>query len=233
MPDKQNLVFMSGLLLDEHMWRDQIEAFAGEFEITVPDCSKHDNVECLARDFLRSAPKRFAIAGLSKGGSTVFEVFKQAPERVTRLALLDTTPLPDTPEATAARLKSIRRVNRGELKQMLTDLLPILLYKSRLLDQPLCRRILGMSLEMGADTFIRQQKAVMNRPDYRDLLEKINVPTLIVCGAEDALTPLPISQDMARRIPGAKLVVIPECGHLSTMEQPDAVNTALREWLAA
>lgn len=233
MPEKQNLVLMSGLLLDEHMWQDQIEALAGEFEITVPDCSRHDNVEDLARDFLRSAPERFAIAGLSKGGSTVFEVFKQAPGRVTRVALLDTTPLPDTPEATAARLKGISRARRGEFEQMLWELLPILLYKSRLQDKPLCRRIVGMSVEMGAETFIRQQKAIMDRPDYRDLLEKINVPALVVCGAEDALTPLPISEEMARRIPGAKLVVIPECGHLSTMERPEAVTVALREWLAA
>jgi pimeloyl-ACP methyl ester carboxylesterase len=158
---------------------------------------------------------------------------RRAPERVTRLALLDTRPAPDTPEESERRRELIRlaETERG-FTPVTNRMLPLLVHPSRVQDAPLVRVIRGMAERTGIEGFVRQQTAIINRPDSRPGLKDIRVPTLILCGREDAITPLKLHEEMAKAIEGSMLVVIEECGHLSTLERPEEVNRALRDWLS-
>jgi pimeloyl-ACP methyl ester carboxylesterase len=166
------------------------------------------------------------------GGYLAQEVMRQAPERVTRLALLDTSARADTLERTALRRGLIELARKGEFKGITPRLLPQWIHPDRLHDQALTREIMAMTQRVGRDAYLRQMQAIMGRPDGRADLPRIAVPTLVLCGREDQSTPLALHEEIAALIPGATLVVVERCGHLSTMERPDEVNAALRRWLA-
>jgi pimeloyl-ACP methyl ester carboxylesterase len=185
----------------------------------------------IAKSILAAAPARFALAGLSMGGYIAYEILRQAPERVTRLALLDTGYRADAPERREQRLALMALAEREGARKAQETLLPALIHKSRLTDKALVEAVLQMGTDTGTDAFKRQQTALMSRPDSTPLLASIRCPTLVLVGREDALTPPELSQEMASRIPDAKLEIVPDCGHLSTMEQPAAVNRAMRAWL--
>jgi pimeloyl-ACP methyl ester carboxylesterase len=165
------------------------------------------------------------------GGYVALEIVRQAPERVARLALLDTQARADTAEITARRRGLIELAHKGEFKGVTPRLLPALLHPDRLQDDGLTATVTAMAEAVGQQAFLRQQQALMTRADLRPLLGKIGCPTLVLCGRQDALTPLPLSLEMAAAIPDATLVVLPRCGHLSTLERPDAVTAQLRAWL--
>ena len=112
-------------------------------------------------------------------------------------------------------------------------LLPLLVHPSRVKDSRLTKIIRRMAQHTGVDGFVRQQKAIISRPDSRAVLQTVRIPTLVLCGRQDALTPLSMHEEMARLTPGARLVVVEECGHLSTLEKPVEVNAALIQWLSA
>ena len=156
---------------------------------------------------------------------------RQAPERVTRLALLDTSARADTPEQTARRRGLIELSEKGEFKGVTPRLLPLLIHPARHEDKPLTDLVMGMAERVGKDAFLRQQKAIMGRPDGREDLRRITCPTLVLCGRQDALTPLALHEEIAGLVPGAKLVAVEDCGHLSTMEKPVTVTAALARWL--
>jgi pimeloyl-ACP methyl ester carboxylesterase len=187
----------------------------------------------IARSILASAPERFALAGLSMGGYVAFEIVRQAPERVERLALLDTGSRSDTPERTAARLDLIAQAEREGVRWAQELLMPVLIHKARLGDKPLVDTILQMAVDTGLEAFKRQEAALIGRPDNRPLLASIRCPTLVLVGREDALTPVEQHREIAAGISGAMLEIVPDCGHLSTLEQPEAVSRALRTWLRA
>jgi pimeloyl-ACP methyl ester carboxylesterase len=186
----------------------------------------------IARSVLATAPRRFALAGLSMGGYIAYEIVRQAPERVTRLALLDTGSRADAPERKARRLELIALAEREGVEAAQDALMSVLIHKSRLTEKPLVDAIRQMAVDTGVAAFKRQQAAIMGRPDNRPLLARIRCPTLVLVGREDALTPVDLAREIAAGIPGARLKIVPDCGHLSTMERPDAVNHALRAWLA-
>jgi pimeloyl-ACP methyl ester carboxylesterase len=167
------------------------------------------------------------------GGYVAQEIMRTAPERVERLALLDTSARADTEEQTSRRRGLIELASKGQFKGVSPRLLPSFLHPDRLRDKPLTDAVMAMAERVGRDAFLRQEEAIMGRIDGRDSLRAIRCPTLILCGADDALTPPKVHREMAERIPHAKLVVVPECGHLSTMERPEAVTAAMREWLGA
>lgn len=224
-------MLLPGLLCNRRLWEPQIDAFGRAAQILVADLAQDDTVAGMARRVLADAPDEFALAALSMGGYVAFEIMRQAPERVQRLALLDTSARPDRPEQSARRRGLMELAQKGRFKGVTPQLLPILIHPDRRSDQALVRTVMDMAEEIGMDAFLRQQQAIMGRPDSRPLLPAIACPTLVLCGADDQLTPLELHEEMAAGIPGARLVVVPECGHLSTLERPDAVNAALRAWL--
>jgi pimeloyl-ACP methyl ester carboxylesterase len=231
MTAKTHLVLVPGLLCTGALWGPQIEALSGMVEITVADHTRQDSMEAIARSILAEAPERFALAGLSMGGYVAYEIVRQAPGRVTRLALLDTGSRADAPERSAARRELIATAEREGVRRAQEVLLPVLVHKDRLSDKPLIEKVVQMAADTGVDAFKRQQAAIMGRPDNRPLLPSIKCPTLVLVGREDALTPVELAQEIAAGIPGARLETVPHCGHLSTLEQPEAVTRAMRTWL--
>jgi pimeloyl-ACP methyl ester carboxylesterase len=226
------LLLLPGLLCDARLWRDVLPPLAGLAAARVADLTRADSVSGMARDALavmEDVP-RFAVAGLSMGGYVALEIMRRAPDRVTHLALLDTSARPDTPEQTERRQGLLALSRQGQFKGVTPRLLPLLVHASRQ-QGPVAEDVMAMAERVGAEAFLRQQTAIMGRPDSRPLLPRIAVPTLIACGEEDALTPPALHEEMAALIPGARLVRFAGAGHLPTMEVPDAAATALAAWL--
>jgi pimeloyl-ACP methyl ester carboxylesterase len=228
-----NLVLIPGLLCSPALWTPQIRALSDIADLTVADHTRHDSMPEIAKAILAEAPERFALAGLSMGGYIAYEIIRQAPERVTRLALLDTSARADAPERREGRLRLIALAEQGGAVKAQRELLPLLIHTDRLGDKPLVDTVLQMAIDTGLTAFKRQQTAIMARPDNRPLLSRISCPSLVLVGRQDALTPPAMAQEIADGIAGARLEIIPECGHLSTLERPEAVNRALRDWLDA
>ncbi|MBX6366588.1 MAG: alpha/beta fold hydrolase [Rhodospirillales bacterium] len=227
------LVLLPGLLCDAALWAPQVSALRGLADpIMIGDLTRHDSMAGMAEAVLAEAPPRFALAGLSMGGYCAFEIMRRAPERVTRLALLDTSARPDTDEQRARRRGLIELAEKGEFKGVTPRLLPLLIHPDRLGDEALTATVMGMAERVGKEAFLRQQKAIMGRPDSRPDLARINCPTLVLVGRQDALTPVALHEEMAAGIPGARLVIIEDSGHLATLEKPEAINAALEDWLA-
>jgi pimeloyl-ACP methyl ester carboxylesterase len=225
------VVFLPGLLCDADLWAAQLAVISADRPVMVANIAGAETVAALAQAVLADAPQRFALAGLSMGGYVALEIMRQAPGRVAGLALVDTSARPDSEEQTRRRRALLALARTGRFKGVTPRLLPTLLHPDRLADPILAGRVMAMAGRIGRDAFLRQQAAILGRPDSRPDLMRIDCPTLVVCGRQDALTPLPLSEEMAGLIPGAQLVVIEDSGHLSSMEQPDAVNTALASWL--
>lgn len=231
MPEALPLLLLPGLLCDAVLWRHQLTNLADLVAATVADLSAADSMEALARSVLAEAPERFALAGLSMGGYVAFEIMRQAPERVTRLALLDTTARPDTAEQTERRKALIYLTQDGRFNQVMPRLLPMLIPPARRDDRALVETVVGMADRIGADAFVRQQTAIMHRSDSRPSLPAIGCPTLVLGGREDALTPPEVMAEIAAGIPGARHLIIDQCGHLSPLERPEEVTWLLRGWL--
>jgi pimeloyl-ACP methyl ester carboxylesterase len=231
MTPKAPLILLPGLLCDRALWAPQLASLSDIADMTVGDLTGADSLAGMVSAVLQGAPARFALAGLSMGGYAAFEVMRQAPERVERLALLDTSARPDTPEHKKSRLELIELAKRGNFKGVTPRLLPRWVHPSRVNDPEIVTTVTEMTQRVGRDAFVRQQTAIMNRPDSRPLLSRIHCPTLVLCGHEDASTPPELHREIATDIADARLVIVPECGHLSTIERPDAVNDALRRWL--
>jgi pimeloyl-ACP methyl ester carboxylesterase len=226
-----NLVLVPGLLCTEALWAPQIAALSDIANCTIADHTRHDSIVDIAGSILAAAPERFALAGLSMGGYIAYEIVRQAPERVERLALLDTGSRADTPERTASRRDLLANAEREGVCRAQELLLPALIHSARLSDKPLVDTILQMAVDTGLEAFRRQEEALIGRPDNLPFLASIRCPTLVLVGQEDALTPVDTARVIADGIAGARLVIIPDCGHLSTLERPEAVNRALRAWL--
>lgn len=225
------LVLVPGLLCDAALWDHQNRYLDEVAAVHVADATRHDTIEAMARSVLDEAPDNFALAGLSMGGYVAMEIMRQAPDRVLRLALLDTTARPDREDQRRRRRGMVALAKTGKFKGVTPRLIPMLIHPDRQAEPELCDAILGMAERVGKDAFIRQQTAIMGRPDSRPDLGRVRCPTLVVCGREDAVTPLELSVEIADAIPGARLSVIEECGHLSTMERPQAATALLRDWL--
>ena len=228
----ETLVLVPGLANTSGLFAAQIEALSPEREVIVADHGQDDSLAAIASRLLSKAPQHFAIAGLSMGGYVALEVLRQAPERVRRLALLDTSARPDTPEARQDRERLITLAEVGRFEDILSKLWPRLVHPDRQADRELKAEVLSMMRETGAEAYIRQQRAIMARPDSRGLLPGIEIPTLVLVGEGDAITPPDIAREMAEMIEWASLVVIPGAGHLSAMEKPDLVTQAMRLWLS-
>ncbi|MBI3447064.1 MAG: alpha/beta fold hydrolase [Magnetospirillum sp.] len=226
------LVLLPGLLNDGRLWAHQSQALGGRLPVSVGDLTEDESLAGMALRVLESAPPRFALAGLSMGGYVAMEIMRRAPERVERLALLDTTARPDLPEQTQRRRDAIDLARAGGFDKIMPTMLPLLLHPDHLADSGLTALAKDMARAVGVEGFVRQQTAIMARPDSRPFLSAIACPTLVLCGADDGLTPPDRHEEIAALIPGAQRVVIEHCGHLSALEQPEAVSAALAIWLS-
>jgi pimeloyl-ACP methyl ester carboxylesterase len=225
------LLLIPGLLCSARLYAAQIPALWPCGPVTVADHTRDDSMTAIARRILAAAPPRFALAGLSMGGYISFEILRQAPARVVKLALLDTTARADTPEAIAARRAQIAQVAAGGLGEVADAQFMRLVHPLRREDASLREINRLMAREVGAEGFVRQQTAIVGRVDSRPMLKDIRCPALVLVGEADTLTPPDRAAEMADGIPGAHLVEVPDSGHLSTLERPDAVTHALLEWL--
>lgn len=229
----ETLVLAPGLTCTARLFEAQIAALRPGRDILLADHTRDGTMEGIARRLLAAAPERFALAGLSMGGYIALEVMHQAPERVTRLALLDTNARADTAENRALREQQIALAEEGRFSAVIDSLWQRMVHPRRLEDPELRRIYRDMAEATGPETFVRQLRAIMSRRDSRPMLASMSVPTLVLVGDEDRLTPPEQAREMAGLIEGARLLEVPDCGHLSTLERPEAVTEALRSWLAA
>lgn len=227
------IVLVPGLLCSAEVFAPQIMALWPYGPITVASTLDGESIPEMAAAILASAPPRFALVGISMGGHISLEIVRQAPERVLKLALLDSSARADTADQVAKRLAMIAFAQNGKFAELTEQLTRLILHPAHHDDVALCEIILRMCRTVGIEGFVRQQKAIIERADPKPHLAAISVPTVVLVGDKDALTPPESATELAAAIPGARLVVVPECGHASTLEQPGAVNHALREWISA
>ena len=225
------LVLLPGMMCDARLFAPQIADFSVERTLQVSPISQHDTIEALANSVLNNAPPRFALAGLSMGGIVAMEIMRQAPERVTHLALIDTNYKAELSEVSARREPQIANVRAGQLREVMRDEMK----PNYLSDGPNQSAILDLCMSMaealGAEVFERQSRAIQYRADQEETLRKVSIPTLIMCGEDDTLCLPERHRLMHELVDGSKLAIIEDAGHLPTLEQPDAATRALREWL--
>ena len=226
------VAFFPGLLCDERLWSAPVAALGTRVNPWIAEFRRDASIADMVRRALSECPfERFSLAALSMGGYVAMEVMRQAPERVERLALLDTQARDESPDARERRLALMRLGEEDRLADVSERLMPLLLHASKLSDAKLTGLCRDMALSTGRDAFLRQQKAIMERMDSRASIAAIRCPTLVLCGDNDLLTPVDRHEEIAAAIPGAKLVKIPACGHMAPIEKPDAVVRALESWL--
>src|ERR1700676_207758 len=227
------IVLVPGLTCTARLYAEQIPALWQFGPVTIADHRRDDSMAAIARRILAAAPPRFALAGLSMGGYIAFENMRQVAERVPRLALRDAGARGDTPEQTERRKVVIALANSGRYADVTDIAFPVYVHRNRPNDEALKRTVRTMAEETGPEAFLRQQRAIIGRPDSRPGLGAITCPTLVLVGEGDEATPPDLAREIAAGISGSRLVMIPDSGHLSTLERPQAVTAALVEWMSA
>jgi pimeloyl-ACP methyl ester carboxylesterase len=228
--DRPALVLLPGLLCDERLWRDQAAALSDVADVSIPDLSQDASMGAMAARVLASAPRRFALAGLSMGGYVALEIMRRAPERVTRLALIDTSARQDDAKRAAQRRMGLAMAERGRFVGVSAAVLRELVHESRL-DTEVGREVMAMAERVGRDAFMRQVRAILDRPDSRPDLSGILVPTLVAVGDADVRTPPAYAEEMHAGIHGSTYHVFDTCGHLPPLEVPEETTAVLRRWL--
>lgn len=232
MGDKPTLVLVPGVICDHLLWepvRGGLEPLA---DLHVTDAQyRYPSLEAIADAILAEAPNRFSLAGLSFGGYVAMEIMRRAPQRVERLALLNTSARTDTPERKAERERMVEQAKIGRFVGVTTRLASQFVHPDRAGEKALIETIQAMARTVGRDGYIMQQRAILARPDARPHLPDIACPTLILVGRQDSRTPVALHEEMQALIPGSELVILEDCGHLSPMERPDEVVAAMARWL--
>ena len=232
------LLLVPGLMCDHTVWEPLLPALTAGRACTVVDHGMADSLPRMAQQLLDTAPDRFAIAGHSMGARVALEVLRQAPGRVTRVALLDTgyqaRASGAAGEEEARKRHALLALARGQgVRAMATAWVQGMVHPARLGDAPLIEAILAMFERKSADVFACQIHALLERPDASDVLASLQVPTLILCGRQDGWAPVAQHEAMQRLAPGSVLNVIEDAGHMAPMERPEAVTGALVHWLAS
>jgi pimeloyl-ACP methyl ester carboxylesterase len=227
------LLLLPGLLCDAELFAPQVTSLGDVADARVADLTAHDTMAALAADAIARAPwPRFAVGALSMGGYVAYEIMRQAPERVLALALMDTSARPDTPEASENRRRLITLAGR-DFPAVIETLLPKLMTAAHVADPGKAGIVRAMAKRIGREAFVRQERAIIGRVDSRPDLTRIACPTVVIAGADDQLMPREIHAEQADAIRGAELVIVDDCGHLSSLEQPQRVGAALRRWLTS
>lgn len=227
---KPAIIFLPGLLCDTRIWRYQAESIAPLADPAIADLTLDDGVGAMAARVLSSAPDRFVLAGISMGGYVAFEIMRRAPERILALALFDTSAAPDTPARAERRRVGMESLKVGRFAGVTRKLLPELVHKSHV-DGPVATELQAMAARVGGDAFLRQQQAILDRPDSRVLLPAISVPTLVAVGDSDVLTPPSDSLEIHIGIRTSQFVLMRDCGHLPAIEQPEETTELLKSLL--
>jgi len=233
MPEGLPVVLVPGLNCSARLYAPQLAALWRFGPVTVADHTRDDSIRAIARRILDAAPPRFALAGLSMGGYIALEMIRQAADRIVRLALLDTSARPDLAEASEKRRLNIAAAQSGRFDEIIAAQFPLYVHPARTHDAALKSEYLAMCRDVGPEAYVRQQMAIMDRVDSRPALATIRCPTLVLVGAQDEATPVALSREMAGAIPAARLALVADCGHLATLEQPEAVTRELVAWMSA
>jgi pimeloyl-ACP methyl ester carboxylesterase len=231
MTEKIPLVLLPAFMSTRALWKPQINALADIAEITAVELTPYDSVVKMADAVLDRAPDRFALAGLSLGAFAAFDILRRAPERIMRLALISTSARADAPERLAARKTQIESVRAGRFEQVVEDFMKVLQPAGQPWSPEVLESVRQMVHEAGQDYFFRQQDAIKNWLDSREILGSIACPTVVIHGRDDQSWPFENGEEIARLIPGARLEVIENAGHFPTLSQPEATTAALRAWL--
>jgi len=227
-----DLILLPGLLCDATVWAPQKEVLSGDFRVSAwRHFYGHNSLGSMAREVLDEAPQRFALAGHSMGGRVAMEIMRTAPERVERLALFDTTATPATPDEPERRRQMLDLARKEGIGALAAHWLPMILAPQRLHERDFTRALTAMICRATPRIFEDQVAALLRRPDYRPSLSKITCPVLVACGRDDLWSPIAAHEEIAAAIPGAKLAVIDDCGHMATVEAPAEVGGLLRAWL--
>jgi pimeloyl-ACP methyl ester carboxylesterase len=227
------VVFASGQLLTAEVWAPQLAALSVDYDLRISDHTRDETIAGIAQRLLAEAPERFDLVAHAMGGFTAFEVMRQAPQRVRSLVLIATLAPNDGPAQTERRQGYIRLVEDGRFAEVVEERIPILVHPARREDSGLLSIVRRMALTTGETTFLRQQRAIMARPDSRLSLAAIAVPTLLIRGDQDGITTPAHQAEILAGIAGARLAAIADCGHLPTLEAPLTTNRLLTDWLAA
>lgn len=225
------ILLVPGLACTPEVWAGQLTALWSRGPVTVANHTVGTSIGDIARHILEAAPPRFALAGISMGGYIAFEIWRQAPERVRGLGLVDTSARADSAEATERRRAAMGLARDGKYAQVVAAGFPLIVHPDHVEVPALKALHTRMSLGVGAETYLRQQEAIIARADSRADLPNIQVPSVVIVGDRDALTPPELSEEMARGLPDAQLAVIGRAGHMALAEQPEAVNAVLLSWL--
>ncbi len=225
------LVLLPGMMCDARIFTPQIDYFSGFRTVVVAPMTTSGSFSTLAKDILANAPPQFALAGLSMGGIAAMEIIRQAPDRVTKLALLDTNPRAETDERKKQREPQIANVLAGNLETVMRDEMKPHYLSDAADNEPLLNLCMDMAITLGPDVFVNQSRALQFRPDQTSTLSSVRVPALVLCGEDDRLCPVTTHEEMQRIIPSATLAVIAGAGHMPTLEQPEKTNAALEGWL--
>ena len=226
------LVLLPGMMCDARIFEHQILHLSREHPLTFAPISQGERIEQIASDLLDRLPHRFALAGLSMGGIVAMEVLRRAPTRVTRLCLMSTDAHADTPQIASAREPLIVAARAGRLGEALSQVVRPESLAPGANRVEVLDLVQSMGADLGADLFVRQMRALQRRPDQQVTLRKIKVPTLVLCGRHDRLTPVQRHEFMAQLIPNARLEILEEAGHLPPAERPEEVTAQLRQWMA-
>lgn len=225
------LVLIPGMMCDGRVFGPQIDDLSRDHVVIVAPPVVGETIREMAAHILDQLPPRFALAGISMGGIVAMEIARRAPDRVIRLALMSTSPLPDTPAQATWREPQIVRASAGRLEEAMAEAMsPDNLAPGPTRDTVM-RLLLDMARGQGGEMFVRQSRALQRRPDAQRALQKLRIPTMVMCGAHDRLTPPKRHETMAALIHGAELVILPDAGHLPTLEVPEQVNIGLRAWM--
>jgi pimeloyl-ACP methyl ester carboxylesterase len=230
---KPFVAFACAHLTDERLYAAQVAALEPRYECKAFAFRDHDTLGAMADELLSKTPRRFTLAGLSLGGYLSFEIIRRQLHRVERLVLMDTTAFADTPARRAGRDADIAKVREGGIDALIPELASRWMHPEHAKRPDLQKLMAQMARSIGARGQLNQQRAMMGRPDSHADLERVTVPTLVMCGRQDPVTPVPDHEAMAARVRGSRLEIIEDCGHLSAIERPDAVNRALLDWLGS
>ncbi|RZI77693.1 MAG: alpha/beta fold hydrolase [Variovorax sp.] len=226
------LVLLPGLACDERLWQAQWPALPPSLAPAVSDAHmRHGTIEAMAAAVLREHEGPLVLCGASMGGMIALEAARQAPERIEGLALLGTNPRPETPDMRALREAAIELFERGDVRGVIEPNVAFAFHPAQAADPRLVGAYLQMMLDAGGEQLIRQNRALMQRPDAREQLPGLRCPVLVMCGDTDRLTPPECSREIAALAPDAELVWVADCGHMLTMEKPVEVNATLGGWL--
>ncbi len=224
-------VLIPGLLCSARLYDQLIPAVWSYGGVTVADTRRDSTMTGMARRLLDAAPDRFALVGLSMGGYVALEVMRLAPERVSGLVLISTSARPDSAEQVASRRDQERAVAAGRFAELVDAAFPVLVDAGNVARPDLADAWRRMALEIGPEAFVTQLAAAIDRPDSRPDLASIRCPTAVVHGAGDRLITPENAVELADGIPGARLTLVPDAGHMIAQEQPAALAAAVSELL--